>query len=138
MGSKLCSLRLVRCLPRGQRKSLLLSSSTVLSHEINMLAIAVLLVLSVTAQAAKYDYGSYRPSYESDRYGRDVYEHSMYKRSTAEGREGLEGLTGFARTVAEVATVLADSGEREGQQVSGCVKICDPFGLACARICGGR
>merc|ERR1712177_1361 len=105
-------------------------SSAVFSHEVNMLAIAALLVLSVTAQAAKYDYGSYGPdydsygsSYESDRYGRDVYEHSMYKRSTD---EGIENLTGFARTDAE---------EREGQQrVSGCARVC-ALGI-CAKVCG--
>merc|ERR1719245_2325968 len=71
---------LVHRLPRGQRKSILrrfdhrsvlLSSSAVLYREVKMFAIATaaLLVFSVSAQAAKYDYGSYEGAY----YGRDAY-----------------------------------------------------------------
>merc|ERR1712117_583780 len=84
---------------RGQRKSILLrfdprlvlSSSAVLYREVKMFAIATaaLIVFSVSAQAAKYDYGRdayseepsytykqttmYRPTYEY-RYRRDVRE----------------------------------------------------------------
>merc|ERR1719245_35902 len=96
---------LVHSLPRGQRKSILrrfdqrlvlLSSSAVLYREVNMLVIATaaLLVFSVSAQAAKYDYGrdayseeqsytykptmtKYRPTYKQSheyRYRRDVRE----------------------------------------------------------------
>merc|ERR1712027_276504 len=91
---------LVHRLPRGQRKSILrrfvprlvlLSSSAVLYREVKMFAIATaaLLVFSVSAQAAKYDYGrdayseepsyiykprsTYKQSYEY-RYRRDVRE----------------------------------------------------------------
>merc|ERR1712117_537266 len=60
---------------RGQRKSVVLSSSAIFSLEVKMFAIAIaaLLVFSVTAQAAKYDYDSYKPSYESAYYGRNAY-----------------------------------------------------------------
>merc|ERR1712117_962644 len=88
---------LVRRSPRGQRKSVL--SSSAVSHENNMLlAIAVLLVLSVSAQAAKYDhyepsYNNYEPSYSRDvHYEEPSYTYEprstyRYKRSTGdEGR----------------------------------------------------
>merc|ERR1712117_351160 len=96
-------------------------SSAVLSHEINMLAVAVLLVLSVSAQAAKYDYDSYgrdvyyeEPSYTYEARPMYGYE-SRYKRSA--DREGLseEELRSFSESVQEMA-IARGLTVREGQQ----------------------
>merc|ERR1712117_580406 len=97
-------------------------SSAVLSHEINMLAVAVLLVLSVSAQAAKYDYDSYgrdvyyeEPSYTYEARPMYGYE-SRYKRST--DREGLSEaeMRSFSESFREMATQMGMQVIREGQQ----------------------
>merc|ERR1712117_645136 len=92
---------------RGQRKSILLrfdprlvlSSSAVLYREVKMFAIATaaLLVFSVSAQAAKYDYGrdaySEEPSYtykQTTMY-RPTYKQSHEYRYRREVREGQQG-----------------------------------------------
>merc|ERR1712117_697197 len=99
---------LVHSLPRGQRKSILrrfdqrlvlLSSSAVPYREVKMFAIATaaLLVFSVSAQAAKYDYGrdaySEEPSYtykQTTMY-RPTYKQSHEYRYRREVREGQQG-----------------------------------------------
>merc|ERR1712038_51719 len=129
--------------------------------ELTMLAIAALLVLSVTVQAAKYDYDgrlsykyedhdSYEPSYKSAYYGRDAYSEEpsytykasptygrsyepRYKRST--DREGMsEGLMAFYESAREMAIAQgAKPSERQGQQFFCGPPCCafDPFGCFC-------
>merc|ERR1712154_173631 len=101
---------LVRRLPRGPRKS------AVLSREVKMLAFATaaLLVLATTAQAAtEYNYGG-RSSYEHGVYGSEYKPHeprSAYKRYK---RSAVEGLS------VECKSALA------GLSVE-CIEVCPPL-----------
>merc|ERR1712117_233282 len=102
-------------------------SSAVLSHEINMLAVAVLLVLSVTAQAAKYDYDSYgrdvyyeEPSYTYEARPMYGYE-SRYKRSADREWLSEEELRSFVESVREMAIARGlPVRDREAQQSRSC------------------
>merc|ERR1712224_1125288 len=115
------SALLVRRLPRGQRKSVVLSSSAVLLREVKMFAIATLLVSSVTAQAAKYDYGSYESAY----YGGDAYSgepsYTYESRPTYSHELRYKRSIGSPQDEAEVRepqaiVVVGRSPDREGMQ----------------------
>merc|ERR1711992_357276 len=149
---------LFRRLPRGQRKSILrrlcprsvlLSSSAVFSHEVKMFAIATvaLLVVSVTVQAAKYDYGghdsykyedhgSYEPkTYDYGHKSQTTYRH---KRSAREGLElCLEICDIFDRNCIEecklaaeeeVTEVVNNKYARDSMQFPSCIGLCKTNG----------
>merc|ERR1712117_709377 len=123
---------LVHRLPRGQRKSILrrfdprlvlLSSSAVLYREVKMftIATAALLVFAVSAQAAKYDYGSYESAY----YGRDAYsEEPSYTYETRPTYKQSHELR-YRRDV------------REGQQVE-CLRVIKTTCLKKPEECSGE
>merc|ERR1712117_379014 len=133
---------LVRRLPRGHHKSILrrfdprsvlLSSSAVLYREVKMFAIATaaLLVFAVSAQATKYDYGSYESAY----YGRDAYSEEpsyTYKQTTM-----------YRPTYKQSHELRYRRDVREGQQAGECLRVCtsdciatDPEGCSCEFVCG--
>merc|ERR1719245_473371 len=143
---------LVHSLPRGQRKSILrrfdqrlvlLSSSAVPYREVKMFAIATaaLLVFSVSAQAAKYDYGrdaySEEPSYiyKPRSTYKQSYEH-RYRRDVREGQQTGECIrvidTACIKNPEEcpgelVCTRIGQSNlftDREAQQFPSCTGIC--------------
>merc|ERR1712117_531595 len=116
---------LVRRLPRGHHKSILrrfdprlvvLFSSAVLYREVKMFAIATaaLLVFAVSAQAAKYDYGSYESAY----YGRDAY--------SAEPRYTYKQTTMYRPTYKQSHELRYRRDVREGQKSGECIRVCTP------------